>query len=94
MTASELSAASDALLPELAAVVAEAVNLDLAAEALDPDLPLYGSGLELDSIDILEIALVVGKRYGVQIKADDSENSQIFASLRALAQHIVRHRPA
>lgn len=94
MTASELSAASDALLPELAALVIEAVNLDQAADTLDPDMPLYGSGLELDSIDILEIALVVGKRYGVQIKADDSENSQIFTSLRTLAQHIVRQRPS
>ena len=82
------------LLPELAALVVEAVNLDVATNEIDPDAPLYRDGLGLDSIDILEVSMVVSKRYGVQIKSGDSDNTRIFASLRALAQHIVAHRSA
>ena len=47
-------------------------------------MPLYGEGLGLDSIDILEIALVVSKRHGVQLKVENAENRQVFISLRAL----------
>jgi acyl-coenzyme A synthetase/AMP-(fatty) acid ligase len=47
-------------------------------------VPLYGEGLGLDSIDILEIALVVSKRHGVQLKVENAENRQVFISLRAL----------
>jgi acyl carrier protein len=53
---------------------------------------LYGEGLGLDSIDILEIALVVSKQYGVQLRADSEENERIFGSLRQLADHITAHR--
>ncbi|MCW5624312.1 MAG: acyl carrier protein [Burkholderiales bacterium] len=79
---------------ELAAVIVEALNLEIAPQDIAPEAPLYKEGLGLDSIDILEIALVASKRYGVQIKADDAENVRIFASLRALSDHILRHRPA
>lgn len=90
--ASPEAAAVDALLPELAELVVEAVNLDIPATDIQPDTPLYRDGLGLDSIDILEIALVVSKRYGLQIKAGDADNAKVFASLRALAGHIVTHR--
>ncbi len=83
-----------ALLPELAELVVSAVNLDMAPETIAPDAPLYREGLGLDSIDILEIALVVSRRYGAQIKAGDANNAQVFGSLRALAQYIVAHRQA
>jgi acyl carrier protein len=53
---------------------------------------LYGEGLGLDSIDILEVALIVSKQYGIQLRADASENQQIFRSLRHLAEHIAAHR--
>ncbi len=69
-----------------------ALNLDVAAAEIDPDAPLYGEGLGLDSIDILEIALVVSKRYGVQLRADSQENQSIFASLRHLCGYIAAHR--
>jgi acyl carrier protein len=77
---------------EIARLVVEAVNLETPAEALDPEAPLYGEGLGLDSIDMLEISLAIGKRYGVELRADDEANRQIFASLRNLAQHVERHR--
>lgn len=81
-----------ALARELAELIVQALNLELSAAEIDPDTPLYGEGLGLDSIDILEIALVVSKRYGVQLRADSAENEQIFRSLRRLAEYIAAHR--
>jgi acyl carrier protein len=69
-----------------------ALNLDNAAGAIDPDAPLFGEGLGLDSIDILEVALAVSKRYGFQLRSDDEDNVRIFASLRSLADHVAQHR--
>jgi acyl carrier protein len=83
---------SEALTRELAELIVQALNLELSAAAIDADAPLYGEGLGLDSIDILEIALVVSKRYGVQLRADGAENEQIFRSLRRLAEYINAHR--
>jgi acyl carrier protein len=77
---------------ELAGLIVEALNLDVAPASIDPGRPLYGEGLGLDSIDILEIALVVSKRYGVQLRADGEDNARIFGSLRQLADYITAHR--
>ena len=80
-----------ALLPEVSALIVEALNLDVAANEIDPDGSLFGEGLDLDSIDVLEVALVVSKRYGFQMQADDPNNQATFASLRALTAHIANH---
>ena len=77
---------------EVAALLVEALNLDLAPQSIDPSAPLYGEGLGLDSIDILEVALVVSKRYGFQLRSDDEDNIRIFTSLASLAEHIAAHR--
>jgi acyl carrier protein len=77
---------------ELAALVVKALNLEVAPEAIVPVAPLYGDGLGLDSIDILEIALEVSQRYGFELRSDDANNVRIFESLRSLAQHIAQHR--
>lgn len=82
----------DTLRPEVAALIVEALNLDVQPQNIDPQAPLYGDGLGLDSIDMLEIALVVSKRYGFQLKSDNENNQQIFASLQALTEHIAAHR--
>jgi acyl carrier protein len=84
--------ADSGLQSELAGLVVEALHLEVAARDIDPDAPLYGEGLGLDSIDILEVALVVSKQYGVQIRADAQENQQIFRSLRHLAEYIAAQR--
>jgi acyl carrier protein len=81
-----------ALERELATVLIEALNLDTTPEAVDPTAPLYGEGLGLDSIDILEVALEVSRRYGFQLRSDDENNPQIFQSLRSLARHVAQHR--
>jgi acyl carrier protein len=91
--ASDATAAeASALASEIAELIVEALNLELTASQIDPDAPLYGEGLGLDSIDILEIALVVSKRYGVQLRADSEDNQKIFRSLRRLAEYIAAHR--
>jgi acyl carrier protein len=77
---------------ELAGLFVQALNLDVAPESIDPEAPLYGAGLGLDSIDILEVALIVAKQYGVQLRADSQENQQIFRSLRHLAEYIAAQR--
>lgn len=77
---------------ELAELFVSALNLEVAAADIDPTGPLYEDGLGLDSIDILEVALVVSKKYGLQLRSDDENNKQIFASLRNLAQHIQARR--
>ena len=87
-----MATTAETLLPEVAALIVEALNLDVQPQAIDPQAPLYGDGLGLDSIDMLEIALVVSKRYGFQLKSDNENNQQIFASLQALAEHIAAHR--
>ena len=79
---------------EVAVLLVEALNLDISPDSIDPQAPLYGEGLGLDSIDILEVALVVSKRYGFQLRSDDEDNVRIFTSLASLVEHIAGHRTA
>jgi len=80
---------------ELAELIVSALNLDdIAAEDIDPEAPLFKTGLGLDSIDALELALEISKRYGFQLRSDDEDNVRIFGSLRSLAAHIATHRVA
>ena len=70
---------------------------ELVVPGLHPDEApfwdlLYGEGLGLDSIDILEVALEVSKRFGFQLRADNEDNVKIFRSLRSLTEHIALHR--
>ena len=77
---------------EIAALIVEALSLDVGPDAFMPDEPLYEGSLGLDSIDMLEIATVVSQRYGVEIRSGDAKNEKIFASLRTLADHVARNR--
>ncbi|MFC3815331.1 phosphopantetheine-binding protein [Lysobacter sp. GCM10012299] len=80
---------------ELAQLLVESLNLeDVAPEQIEPEAALFGEGLGLDSIDALELALAISKRYGFQLRSDNDENRRIFASLRALAAHIEQHKTA
>jgi acyl carrier protein len=81
-----------ALEREIARLIVQGLNLPIAPEQIDPDAPLYGEGLALDSIDILEIALIVSKQYGIVLRADNQENEQIFRSLRHFARYVAAQR--
>jgi acyl carrier protein len=74
---------------ELASLVVESLNLEgVDAAQIDLAAPLFGEGLGLDSLDMLEISLVIQQRYGVKLKADDPQNEAIFSSLQSLAAHV------
>ena len=77
---------------EIARLIAEVVNLECAPAEVDPVAPLFGEGLGLDSIDLLEVALAVSQAYGFSLRSDDPDNRRIFSSLRAFAAHIAKHR--
>jgi acyl carrier protein len=77
----------------------QALGIDhVQADAIAPEAPLFGSaqgGVGLDSIDALEIALMIQQNYGVEIRSDDSAVKTAFASLRALTAHVIaRQVPA
>lgn len=78
---------------ELAELIVEALNLeDVGADEIEPEEPLFGDGLGLDSIDALEMALAISGKYGVQIKSEDENTKAIFFSLRTLSAHIESER--
>lgn len=78
---------------EVAALIVEALQLEeVSAEEIDPEAPLFGDGLGLDSIDALELAMAISHRYGFQLRSDDEDNARTFASLRNLCRHIEAHR--
>jgi len=78
---------------EVAGLIVEALNLeDVKPESIDPEAPLFREGLGLDSIDALELALAISKKYGFKLQSDDKKNSEIFSSLRALTRHVEQNR--
>jgi acyl carrier protein len=78
---------------ELARLIVEALKLEgVTADQIEPEAPLFGAGLGLDSLDMLEISMAVEQRYGVKLRSDDPNNEQVFASLRNLCRHIQLHR--
>jgi acyl carrier protein len=80
---------------ELAELLVESLNLEGVVPAdIDPEAPLFGDGLGLDSIDALELALAISKRYGFQLRSDSDENRRIFGSLRALGEHVQANHTA
>lgn len=77
---------------ELAALIVSTLSLDTLPDEIDPQAPLFGDGLGLDSIDALEIALAVSRAYGFELRSDDQQNQRIFHSLDSLARHVAEYR--
>ncbi len=81
------------LVTELKLLLIDALNLeDVNPDDIEPDAPLFGEGLGLDSIDALEIAVLLDRKYGVKISSGDDRNPAIFASLRSLAEFVESNR--
>lgn len=91
-SASQTHPVTPEFLAEMAEMIVATLNLEIAPGDIGPDEALYGDGLGLDSIDILEVALVISKKYGLQLKADSDDNVRIFRSLRSLAEHVAALR--
>lgn len=73
---------------EIARMIVDRLNLEIGSGDIDPEQPLFGDGLGLDSIDALELSLALSRDYGLELRSDDPGNPQIFASLRSFAAHI------
>jgi acyl carrier protein len=81
------------VIDELKKLLIEGLRLeDIAPDDIDPAAPLFGVGLGLDSIDALEIGVMLDRVYGVKIASGDERNPEIFASLNALADFVAAHR--
>jgi len=77
---------------EVATLIVTALNLEVTAGDIAPEDTLFYEGLGLDSIDALELALEISRSYGFELRAEDEDNNRIFASLRALTDHIESKR--
>lgn len=87
------NARTEALERELSQLIVESLGLkDVTAEQIDPTAPLFNEGLGLDSIDALELAMAIHKRWGVKTKSDDAKNRAIFSSVRSLAAFVDERR--
>ena len=80
------------LILELKEKIIEALNLEeMTPEDIDADAPLFGEGLGLDSIDVLELIVMMEKVYGIKIK-DPSAGKDIFKSVRTIAAFVEANR--
>lgn len=80
---------AEALRQEIKVLIIESLMLeDVGADDIGDEMTLFGDGLGLDSIDALELAIAIDRRFGVTIDADDERNKEIFACVNALAEHI------
>ena len=84
---------SESLRLTVKSLIVEALMLeDVQPEDIDDDAPLFGEGLGLDSIDALELAIAIDKRFGVKIEAEDERNRETFRSVANLATHIAANK--
>ena len=83
----------ESIKPHVKRLIIEALMLeDTTPEQIVDDAPLFGEGLGLDSIDALELAIAIDKRFGVKIEAEDERNREIFRSVSSLAAHIAANK--
>ena len=78
---------------DLALLIVESLALEgVDPVQIDPRAPLFGEGLGLDSLDLLEVSLVIQQQYGVKLRANNPKNIAIFTSLQSLAEHLNAER--
>ena len=79
--------------PELARLIVDSLHLEgVNPGDIEPEAPLFGDGLGLDSLDMLELSMAIEQKYAVKLRSDDPDNEKIFSSLRSLAAHIRQKR--
>jgi acyl carrier protein len=79
--------------PELARLIVDSLHLEgVNPGDIEPEAPLFGAGLGLDSLDMLELSMAIEQKYAVKLRSDDPDNEKIFSSLRSLAAHIRQKR--
>ncbi|MDB4974884.1 MAG: Acyl carrier protein [Myxococcaceae bacterium] len=84
---------SQSLQQSVKRLIVEALMLeDVVPDEIVDDAPLFGEGLGLDSIDALELAIAIDKRFGVKIEAEDERNKEIFRSVSSLTAHIAANK--
>ncbi|MBO7636352.1 MAG: acyl carrier protein [Paludibacteraceae bacterium] len=82
----------DALVQELKEKVIQALNLeDMTPDDIDANAPLFGEGLGLDSIDALELIVLMERNYGIKLK-NANEGKDIFKSIQVMADYISKNR--
>ena len=80
------------LVKELKDEIIEALNLEeMTADDIDENEPLFGEGLGLDSIDALELIVLLEKKYGIKL-ADPAEGKKIFTSVASIADYFSKNR--
>lgn len=80
------------LVLELKKDIIESLNLeDVKPKDIDADEPLFGSGLRLDSIDALELIVLLERKYGIKLK-DPNKGKEVFKSVNVMAQFITDNR--
>lgn len=78
---------------ELKNLIVESLMLeDVQPQEIDSDQPLFVEGLRLDSVDALELGMALSRRYGMDFKADNPKNEEIFRTVRSLAAYVQQHR--
>jgi len=80
------------LIEKLKMDIIQVLNLeDVKPEDIDSDMALFGDGLGLDSIDVLELIVLLQKEYGIKIE-DPKDGRKVFTSVRTMAEYILEHQ--
>ncbi len=77
---------------DLSRLIIKSLNLPMDPLQVDPDAPLYGGPLGLDSIDLLELSMVITKKYGVMLSSEGANKTEIFSCLRTLCNYVQNHQ--
>ena len=79
---------------KLKEIVVTALDLeDIAPADIETEVPLFGEGLGLDSIDALELGMAVKKQFGITFSSNPADNKKIFYSVKTLADYIMAQTP-
>lgn len=82
----------ETLILKLKKEIIDVLNLeDMKPEDIDDNAPLFGQGLGLDSIDALELIILLEKNYGIRLK-DPATGKEVFKTIRTMAEYVKEHR--